>query len=253
MRNKPLLKTMICSMTVVPALLLFCATVIAGQENWKLIRDEAGIQVYQRPLPHSAIREFLGVTTLNTSLDSVAALMNDYDACRQWVYRCDSASILQQSGFRDRYIHQISDFPFPALNRELILHALIVQSPSSESIRIIMTATPDFCTDNPLPACSDTGLPDHVLIRVSRGSYLLEPLEPDRTRVNWQQHVEPGGQVPDWMANSMLREIPFRTLKKLRRLVRQPRYQSAQLLRDREGGIIGIIPDQAAGPSEVQP
>ena len=44
----------------------------------------------------------------------------------------------------------------------------------------------------------------------------LEPLAPERTRVVFTLHLEPGGGVPAWMANARVVSTPFEALENLR-------------------------------------
>ena len=37
--------------------------------------------------------------------------------------------------------------------------------------------------------------------------------------------LDPGGAIPAWIANIILRDIPYFSLKRLRRVINQPRFQ----------------------------
>ena len=89
--------------------------------------------------------------------------------------------------------------------------------------------------------------PDQGLVRVNRlqGRYLLTPKGPNQTEIVWEQHTEPGGYLPAWLVNQLLRNIPLQSLKNLRALV-EPEdspYRGRTLERDAEGKIIGWVND----------
>jgi len=63
---------------------VFTSTSIAS--DWKLGLDEESIQIYTRDAAESNFKEFKGITKLKTSLNSIVSLLEDADACKQWVY-----------------------------------------------------------------------------------------------------------------------------------------------------------------------
>lgn len=60
-------------------------------------------------------------------------------------------------------------------------------------------------------------LPDHV-IRLPRldGSYQIESIAPNKTQITYTVEVDIGGSVPDWVAKMIARDMPYKTLFKLR-------------------------------------
>ena len=58
--------------------------------------------------------------------------------------------------------------------------------------------------------------------------YYLSPISETETSVIWVQHTEPAGNIPDWLVNMLLIDIPFYSLTKLEQVARQPDYSSAQ-------------------------
>ena len=81
----------------------------------------------------------------------------------------------------------------------------------------------------------------HIRVRDALGSYLLEPVADNRTRVTWQMYVDPAGALPAWLVNSMLTDLPYRSLKNFRELVRQPPYSLAYFKYDDQGTPIEIL------------
>lgn len=74
--------------------------------------------------------------------------------------------------------------------------------------------------------CDLKGFPDmvprkHKIVRIPRmeGYWKIEPLDGGQVRVTVQSQSEPGGSVPEGMANSASVDAPFSMLSKLRSLV----------------------------------
>ncbi len=210
-------------------LLLQPSTNLLADDGWQQVRDQDGIRVFLRSIPNSPIQEFKGVIRIQSSLDSLAGVMDDNQACREWVHQCENSAVLETLGFRERYVFQVNDFPFPAANRDIIMHALMEQNQTNGAITIRLTAVADYCSDKETAHCLNIATSNNVHITRSSGYYQLLPIEPGWVEVTWQQHIDPAGVIPEWMVNSMLMNVPFNTLKKLRQLVKSPKYQQAQL------------------------
>ncbi len=88
---------------------------------------------------------------------------------------------------------------------------------------------------------------NHVRIRSAYGSYLLQPVGEGVTRVTWQQFVDPGGALPAWMVNSMLTDLPFKSLQAFRRLVKKEPYRSTVFTYDENGIPAAILGPPAQG------
>ena len=67
--------------------------------------------------------------------------------------------------------------------------------------------------------------PDYVRMPQMEGYYRFEPLSPGEVKVTIEVILDPGGAVPAWLANIILRDIPYFSLRRLRRVVNQPRFQ----------------------------
>ena len=130
--------------------------------------------------------------------------------------------------------------PFPASNREFIFHSKLNRSIQTGAVSVHTRVVPEFCTANS-KLCS--AITDTSLIRVehSHGNYLLEPLGDSITRVTWTQHTNPGGNLPSWLINHLIRKMPYKTLQGLRSKVTEDKYQKARLVFDSQGKMIDLI------------
>ncbi|WP_163834192.1 START domain-containing protein [Spartinivicinus ruber] len=209
-------------------------------QQWQQVKNQEGIQVYTRAIPGSGIKEFKAVTTINSSLDSVLGVLNDISACPQWVYQCTQPALIQSISFGERYVYQVNDFPFPSRNRDIILHAKLNQSLTTKTITIQLQAAPHFCKNQQTTICKKVNQSKLVRIEKSKGFYLLEPIAKNKIQITWQHHMEPGGNLPNWLVNNLITDAPFYTLKKLARIVQESKYQKAKLKHNAKGLIIGF-------------
>lgn len=215
-------------------------TFASSQYDWEMVRDEDGIQVYLKEFWADDIKSFKGIIHINSSVDSLLAVIVDVDACTDWVHRCKNPLLLFRKSFSESYHYQVHQLPFPAHNREFIFHSRISRSPQTGEVRIQMEAIPEFCQQN-VKACSL--IPKSSLVRVehSHGQYLLEPVAHNITRVTWTHHTNPGGNLPLWLVNQLIKAMPYHTLQGLRKKVFNHKYQKARLVLNAQGAITDLV------------
>ncbi len=182
---------------------------------WRLAKQRQGIELYLQEYPDSAIPEFKGVVTINTSLQNVMSMLTDFSSWPDWVYGCRHAEVVRTLGYSEAYLYQITDMPLIS-DRDALLHGVTKVDESGNEIVIHVEAAPRYCDNNDISGCR---LPNESrLVRVTQlnGSFHLKKLGPDKVLVTWRQHVEPGGGVPDWITRFMLSKVPMRSLQKLK-------------------------------------
>jgi len=189
---------------------------------WHLEKEDNGITVYTREVNGSDYLEFKGIVEVNASVDAVVAFLYDTQRTPEWIHDCDFGMTLEEVHFRDNYIYQTFDLPFPVSNRALILHSTLTYT--SEGARLDSAAASDFCKEQQTDRCQRVVQNRMLMITKSKGSYRLIKRGATHTKIIWQLHTEPGGYIPTWLANALVVDLPFYSLAKLREMVLEARY-----------------------------
>jgi hypothetical protein len=197
--------------------------------EWDARLDKDGIEVYTRPGPEPRYKEFKGSTEIEATVAHAVALLEDHSACSNWLHRCSHSRLVEEVSATRRVFYQVTELPFPAKSRDAVFLATITYA-QDKSVKISMSPLPDRVESTKL-----------VRVRNAFGSYLLEPVSDTRTRVTWQMYVNPAGALPAWLVNSMLIDLPYRSLKKFRELVRQSPYNRAYFRYDEDGTPVEIL------------
>jgi len=182
----------------------------SANRDWEASTSTNGVQLYLRDYPDSGLPEFKGVTVLEASMASVIAF------------------VLASINPREQYIYQVNKIPW-ARDRDIILRAELSYRDNGRNIRIAVSATPDFCQTHDIANCERIDTGRFVRVEQSKGSYYLEQLAANRVRVTWQQHIDPGGRIPAWLARPQIKELPLKTLANLAKQVQKPRYQNKEI------------------------
>jgi hypothetical protein len=186
---------------------------------WKLITDRNGIQVYMRHRDDSRLKTFRGVTRIRLSDEyALAALMEDYPSYPRWLHFIDGATEFRRDGPLLRYLRFTTQLPWPLNDREAVLQARVstVITPELESITVYLDNRP-----NMLPPTDR-----YVRFPEMEGIFQITRLADDEAQVIYQLVLDPGGYIPAWLANVLLRDAPYFTLERLRRIITRPEYQN---------------------------
>ena len=194
--NKLQLTLALCGLSIL--------SVKAQAENWQLAKDEAGIKVYLSDMPGSQYKAYRAVTTVNADMKHLLALQADVKGSCKWIFECQEQSVLKSDDGQS-WLYARFSAPWPVTARDSVLH--VTSSTAADgTVTRLLQALPDF-----MPKEKD-------FVRVSRvdGFWTLQPKSAGSVEVVYQAHMEPGGSVPSWLANSFVIDAPFNTLQAFR-------------------------------------
>ncbi|MEE4376524.1 MAG: START domain-containing protein [Candidatus Competibacteraceae bacterium] len=201
------------------ALLGLCSATVSHASAWELIRDEAAIQVFARVVPGSKIKELKGITQIQAPLAGVVTLLQDAEANIEWVYHSGGVKVLRQVSEREAYVYAITEAPWPISDRDAVIQFSLQQNPQNRVVTITMSGYPDYIKPQQ----------SYVRMPVFQGFWQLTPLPNGRVEIVCQLHAEPGGFIPDWLANSAAQKAAYQTLVNLRNIISRQKYQNATL------------------------
>ena len=200
-------------------LLLLASTGMAQERQWKLITDRDGIQVFRAHNDDSRIKTFRGEADINLQdFRSIGPIMDDYDFVADWLHMVSAIKGVSRRSASDRTVWVSTQLPWPVSDRDAFLSVQLSQDPDSYVVR--------------LPFHNIDGQPEKdgfVRIPRMRGFFEFRPLAPGRLHVTFQVILDPGGYMPAWLANLILRDIPYFSLKRLRQVANTERYQGVDL------------------------
>ncbi len=195
----------------------------AESNDWALEQEQDGVTVYTREVEGSEYKAFKGETVVDVELNRAMALMDDTAACVDWMHSCNSPVLIRKLTPLKRYTYMVNDFPWPAKDRALLLSATISQEMSS---RVVTVALDSVDLESLEPSDKSRVPLDNgaVLMERAEGFFRFTPLGGNRTHVEYQMHIEPGGALPASIVNAKLIETPFNTLKAMQSVVTAEKY-----------------------------
>lgn len=203
------------------SLLLLLAAGAAADTNdgWVLAakaRSPEDISLWTRSIAGAELKAFRGVTHSDAPIENLIALLYDTAATPEWLFRCQEAAIVGEETNGDFYLHLKIKGIWPLDDRDAIILVRPFFDRQTGEILMTGTAAPDY-----LPP-----LPNYVRIPAIASTWRLTPTPQGLVRIEWEGHVDPAGNVPRWLANSMATLVPRHTLRNFRNLMDEPARRS---------------------------
>lgn len=210
-RLRRLLWLLIACVAAAPA----AATVAvpANDAGWHLkTHDDSagtdGVDVYVRPVPDSAYDEARVVTSVCAPIDALAPVLTDVSRFDEWVPDTKEARQLAAPAPFERIYYIRTNMPWPIKDRDMIYRVASSGDPkTANALTVTLQSLPDY-----LPPY------DGVVRMVEvRGRWQLARVG-DRTHIELEMRIEPGGGVPAWLARRRIIATPTKMVQNIGRL-----------------------------------
>lgn len=178
-----------------------------SQPAWIEVDDDDGIKTWRREVPGQELPSFRGRATLAATPQAIRTVIEDVARHPEWMHNCVGAKLIERVDADRAIVYNRTGTPWPVWNRDVVLDTVFASSEGGK----LLTLT--FRNTDP----SRYPLPEKT-VRMPRltGSYTLRQLAPGKTEVTYQVEADVGGSLPRWLANRLAKEMPYKTLSRLR-------------------------------------
>ena len=192
-------------------MLALCALALATQAqtqsdgDWRLLRDEDGVRVFERASAKRTVPEVRAEVEIDAPLPVVLAVIADVPGQTKWLDDCIESREVRRESESSTLVYNRTNAPWPVSDRDVVLRtSLEVHGPESALVRF------HAVTDPAVPTLAG-------VVRMSRldGEFAVDGLAPGRTRVVYRLDIDPGGALPAWIVRH---SVTFETLRGLRRV-----------------------------------
>lgn len=184
--------------------------------GWRMVSDKNGIQVYMKHDDEARIKTFRGVTRFRVErLHSVSGVLNDTPNMPRWMHFISKAKEIRRSDYLNREYQFLTTLPWPLADREAVVKLLVRQNPVNKGVTVHVINAPTLLPPNS----------DYIRFPQMTGVFSFFPTEKEKeVEVTYELVLDPGGYIPAWIANIVLKDTPYFTLERLRRVVERPEY-----------------------------
>jgi START domain len=191
-------------------LLLFSAARLladAPGENWRLVRRHEGIDSFQADHLQRPLSAFRARMVLEADMWTALAILDDVDRACEWTSHCAEMRRLRATSSEEFLVYARMDAPWPVRDRDVVVRVRVSYGELDELLVSITAAREE--QDNAAPS----------VVRMPRfdAHYRFRALAAERTEVEYQIDLDPGGTLPDWLKQMIARDLSHDTLADLRR------------------------------------
>lgn len=194
-------------------LLLVLATPGRASGDWERIGQADGITISRRVVPDSELIAFRGVAMVEAPIGTVTAVVEDTPRYTDWIHDLTESRTVREVSATERVLYMRMATPWPLEDRVFVVSASVRVDRALRRITFSMSSA-----DEPSVPVTD-GL---VRARMISGSFELTAVGQGRTQVVVEIHADPAGKVPTWLVNTVQKEWPMDTLRRLRAQVARP-------------------------------
>ena len=187
--------------------------------SWELKKEKNGVKVFTRSIEGSNFKEFKSVGVHSGSISSLISVLQDDSNFCNWFPDCKEFKLLKKPSRLERYQYMVVKAPFPVNNRDTIQHTVLNQDPVTKTVTINLSASPEIIPE----------VPGTVRVPKSKGVWKFTPLDNNQVEVFFQLHSDPGGSLPEWVANIFVTETPLKAVIILIKLAGEDKYANNKL------------------------
>jgi START domain-containing protein len=189
---------------------------------WTKVTEQAGIIVHRRTVATSKLAEFRSRGIIEAPLPTVLAVIRDHSHAKQLNDRNMESRTLERPDAKTEIVYERSSAPWPVSDRDVVLRVDVEYDPSQRQVRILLHGI-DYPKKPPVPGVVRMPfLEGHWFLTAEHGGAW--------THLEYQMHADPGGMIPESIANSGSKNVPYTTLVGVREQVKK--HASADLERE---------------------
>ena len=179
--------------------------------DWEKIRDEDGIRVFRWQPPGSELFAFKSEMVAEAPLPRVLSVLVDVPRRKEWMPNLLDGHIVRPISEFERIEYMAVKTPPLTDNRDFVFHAKAENRKEQKQVLLHFTSVEE-------PGAPE--LDGFVRGRVLDSTYTLRSLPGEaKTFVELRVHVDPRGNLADWIVNFVTRNTPYNTLANIRKQV----------------------------------
>lgn len=185
--------------------------------SWEQVSNKDGIVVERRSVDGSSLKEFVGRGVVEAPIARVLAVIRDADRRAEWMPSCGASHLVEENvATRTQIAYHRTKAPWPVADRDSINRA---------EMRVEVEKHRVYLPFEAVVAPSLPPVKGVVRMPFMRGHWILVPVDGGKaTQAEYQVYANPGGSLPQWLANLASKTLPRETLVGLRRQVKKAQY-----------------------------
>jgi hypothetical protein len=171
-------------------------------QTWDFAKEKDGIKLYTRKDAGKTIKSYKGIAVIHAPAEKVFAMLEDVNHTEWWDKNVNQIKVLQYEKNKRALYYLVYDLPWPVTDRDLCVEAIVSIDPVTSIRKIIATPLPGLIPENK----------DMIRIKDYRQIWTVKPAGDESTYVELEGYADPTGSIPDWLANMLIVDSPYRVI-----------------------------------------
>ncbi|MGH2552081.1 MAG: START domain-containing protein [Chitinophagaceae bacterium] len=189
------------SVLIVTLYLLPCP----AQYNWKLEKQKDGISVYLSDIDGSSYKAVKVECTLTGTYTKLINLLTDVPKFNKWIYKNKASWLMKKNTAHDFIYYSETSMPWPLSNRDAIIHLKMNTDSLPKFLSIKGNGEPDLFPE----------IPSKVRVPHYKAIWKVTMPSSNTIQINYFLEIDPGGNIPAWIANSFSDKGPYETFSNI--------------------------------------
>lgn len=186
-------------------------------QDWEFQKEVEGIKAYNRQVKNSKFKEYKVEAEIEASLESMITVLQDIDIYLDIFPDNKKATVIETNNNDHFEIFLHTKTPFPVKDRYSYSQTDYSFDKATNTVSMVVE-----CLDNDYLRKHNKG----VGVTDCKGFWNIKDLGNGTLSVKHQFYADPGGMVPAWVVNNRTIESPIKSIKSIRKFVKQPAYQN---------------------------
>ena len=204
------MRIVVSGLFVIFSLIFSSPAVMALEYPWQVRMDKEGISVYTRRVEVSPILEYKANVIVDEPLGKIIRFFEDNSKIPQWYYQCVQAELIQKESKEKSIFYFVLHLPWPVTERDCVFSRIKSLNSENGAVSYIISALPQKFPEQK----------GKIRVLSINSIWRFTPLKDGRTEIYFQQHSNPGGSIPSFLVNKLSVEIPYNSLKDLRKMLK---------------------------------
>ena len=186
--------------------------------GWDLVLEKNGAQIYTMDWEGSNYVALKAVQMIHSPLSNIVGNFTDASTYPEWANDLEESFVVEPfDESRSRKVYTRLGMPWPTSDRDVVFGQKFIQDPKTKTFRI-----KEWYEGNVLP--EKKGVVRTLSLNIE---FVFIPVSEDLTMMVWQGHNEPGGSLPPFIINWLVKDVFYSSAINLRERLETPAYNKA--------------------------
>ncbi|HNY51521.1 MAG TPA: START domain-containing protein [Smithella sp.] len=205
---------------VIAVIMMFLITASTGfaadKYQWKLVDQEDGCELYTSPVAGKDYIAAKATCMIPAKIEVVATVLRDIPNYSEWMEDCKATKILKVvNDEKDVFIFWFHQHIMALTDRDMVLKSRTVIDMQNGTNLVYADST------NEIPYDAGKG---YVRMPTFYSLFTLQWIDREHTRVTFMIDPDLGKGIPSGIANKTIKKIPYKSLKKMMKMVKKDKY-----------------------------